>query len=295
MAPRKIIVDTDPAIGYRFRDVDDALALLYLLSLPEEFDVIGITAVFGNAPLSKTYPKALEVVETAGRKGLPVLPGADGRHSLGHPADASRFLASAVRSDPGEVTVLAIGPLTNVGTAGICDPEFYANLRELVVVGGTLSEGMGFPLTSSFEFNFFKDPGATGLVLQARCDRVLITADLCKQAIFTDRELKKLEGMSGPVAGYLAAHIPSWLALNEKVLMRGAGGFVPWDVVAAVFLRRPDLFGGFEEAPLALRHGFFRGGGLKRRPGDVTAAKLPTLLDGKGMMSDFIEVIAATG
>lgn len=72
----KVILDTDPAIGYAFRDVDDALALLHLIAHPREVELIGVTTVFGNASGGRAYRKALEVLEVIGHRDIPVYRGA---------------------------------------------------------------------------------------------------------------------------------------------------------------------------------------------------------------------------
>lgn len=293
MAAQKVIIDTDPATGNRFRDVDDGLAMLYLLALPDEFDVVGVTAVHGNASLAKTYPKALEVVEVSGREDIPVLSGASSRKLLGAKTAASEFLAGAVRSNPGEITVLALGPLTNVATAGLIDGDFYESVRRVVIMGGTFTPGPGMPLSASFEFNFSKDPAASGLVLSAPCEKVLIPANLCRQSVFTRDNLAKLREMHSRVSEYLAERITPWMRLNEAVLMRGAGGFVPWDVVAAVYLRRPDLFGDVEEKPLVLRGHRYLGGGLEEATGSSAHPVIfPNRLSGKEVVAEFLTAIS---
>ena len=192
MAASKVIIDTDPAIGYRFRDVDDGLAVLYLLALADEFDTLALTAVHGNASQPRTFKKAVELLAVAGRSDVPVLRGAVNRRDLGVETEASRFLAEAVLDDPGEVTVLALGPLTNVATAGILEPTFYGKVRRLVMMGGSFG--------SPFELNFFKDTAAAGMVLSAPCGKVLISGDLCRQTLFTRDDLEKVRAMDNPVA-----------------------------------------------------------------------------------------------
>jgi len=96
MNPRKTIVDTDPATGYRFRDVDDGLAILYLLARPEEFDVLGLTAVHGNASQRKTFEKAGEIVDVAGRPE--VFGGSPGPPARSRPGGAQASPARRRRS-----------------------------------------------------------------------------------------------------------------------------------------------------------------------------------------------------
>jgi purine nucleosidase len=292
MAAQKVIIDTDPATGYAFRDVDDGLAILYLLARPPEFDILGITPVHGNAPLSRTVPKACEVVRIAGRDDVPVFAGAKSKRQLGRETPASLFMKRAVGAYPGEVTVLALGPLTNLATAGR-EPGFYESLARVVVMGGTIEQGIGVPLISPLEFNFFKDPEAADAVLAAPCEKVIVTADLCKQALFTRRELDSLWLMRSRVATYLAYRIEPWLRLNQVVpVFPGGGGFVPWDVVAAVYLRRPELFGEPVEQGIHLREGRFRTGALDPDPSrDGVPVITPMRLEPAAILDEFLEAI----
>lgn len=289
----KLIVDTDPATGYALKDVDDGLALAYLLALTREFDVLGITTIFGNTSLSRATAKAAETVRVTGRTDVGIFPGASGRRSPGGETRASLFLRETVAANPGEVTVLAVGPLTNVATAGLEDPSFYREVKRIVVMGGALEEGFGIPLVSPLEFNFFADTAAADRVLDAPCQKVVITADLCRQVVFTRRELDSLWLMRSRVATYLAYRIRPWLKLNQVFpFLPWRGGFVPWDVVAAVYIRRPDLFDDIEEKGMRLRQGLLRTGALEE---DSSRDDRPTTVPGRlvprPLLEDFLSAI----
>jgi inosine-uridine nucleoside N-ribohydrolase len=148
----QVIIDTDPG-------VDDALALLLAMRSPE-LKIEGITPVAGNVPLQLTLPNALRMVEVAGRMDIPVAAGAKeplmrrlvtatyahGENGLGGaefpapktkpiPETGAEFIRRTVRKYPGEVTLLTIGPLTNVGLALRGDPELAGMVRGLVMMG----------------------------------------------------------------------------------------------------------------------------------------------------------------
>jgi len=293
MSAQKVLIDTDPATGYAFSDVDDGLAILYMLARPDEFDVMGITAIHGNAPLRKTLPKAVELARVASREDVPVFAGARGRKDLGRQTAASRALRECVEAARGEVTILALGPLTNLATAGR-SRGFYEGIGRIVIMGGVLEEGISIPLVSPFEFNFWKDLDAAEEVLAAPCEKVIATADLCKQALFTRSELDSLWAMQSRAATYLAYRIEPWLRLNRVVpFFSGGGGFVPWDVVAAVYLRRPELFGEVDERGMRLRCGRFRTGALEPDPArNDRPVALPMRLDAKAFLGEFLEAIS---
>lgn len=287
----RVIVDTDPAIGVSARDVDDALAIMYLLAQPDDIDVLGVTPVHGNAPLATTARKAHDVLRAAGRDDVPVRPGASGKGDLGKATPASRLLIEAVRSRPGEVTILAIGPLTNLATAMSLDDSFTKNVRSVVVMGGSLDAGMGIPFLSPLEFNFLKDTAAADVVLSARCEKVVVTADVCQQVVFGRRELEALQGMRGYEASWLARRIGPWLALNNLLpLLPWRGGFVPWDMIAAVWLRRPELF-ECEEASLRLRADRFMTGAIERYDGEAPC-RLPVRVDADALLDEFLDAMA---
>src|SRR3982074_1527728 len=173
-APFRVIIDTDPG-------VDDALALLLAMRSPE-LQIEAITPVAGNVPLDLTLPNALRMVEIAGRTDIPVAPGAraplvrrlvtasyvHGENGFGGAVfpepttkpiaiPASEMIREIVRKYPGEVTLITIGPLTNIAIALNLDPELASMVRALVMMGGSLSGGN---ITPAAEFNVYVDPDA---------------------------------------------------------------------------------------------------------------------------------------
>ncbi len=236
MDSKRIILDADPAMGIRFRDLDDGLAILLLLASPET-RLEGITINFGNVGASRGYEVAKEVLQVAGAK-IPVFKGAGSRAELGKINPAVEYLIDTVNSNPGEISLLAIAPLTNVASAMILDPGFAGKLKELVIMGGTFN----FPIFSFFgEFNLHCDGKAAHHVIASPIPKTLITMDACSQAVFQTRHLEKIKEVDSPVARYLAEKIPMWLNLNRKVFFRKKG-FFPWDPVAVAYLIEPTLF-----------------------------------------------------
>jgi purine nucleosidase len=165
--PHRVIIDTDPG-------VDDALALLLAMRSPE-LKIEAITAVAGNVPLELTLPNALRMAEIAGRTDIPVAAGArtplvrrlvtaayaHGENGLGGAVfpepkikpvaePAAEFIRQIVHKYPGEVTLITVGPLTNVATALNSDAELAGMVRGLVMMGGSLSGGN---ITPAAEFN----------------------------------------------------------------------------------------------------------------------------------------------
>ncbi|HXM65896.1 MAG TPA: nucleoside hydrolase [Candidatus Acidoferrum sp.] len=212
--PFRVIIDTDPG-------VDDALALLLAMRSPE-LKIEAITAVAGNVPLKLTLRNALRMVEIAGRTDIPVAAGArsplvrrlvtatyaHGENGLGGavfpepktmPAKepAAELIRLIVRQFPGEVTLLTIGPLTNIATALRMDPELARMVRGLVMMGGSLSGGN---ITPSAEFNIYVDPDAARVVFQSGIPITMVGLDVTRKTSLTDEHLRQLQAGQSPVS-----------------------------------------------------------------------------------------------
>ena len=159
---KRIIVDTDPNMWVPRRDIDDALALLFLMASPE-VEIQGITVNFGNVSAPVGYRAARELLDRVG-VSTPLYRGAESSRDMGKKNDAVEFLLRTVREAPGEITLLALAPLTNVASAMLLDDTFAENLGGLIVMGGAFR----FPFFSFFgEFNFHCDGRAAATVLSS--------------------------------------------------------------------------------------------------------------------------------
>lgn len=212
--PFRVIIDTDPG-------VDDALALLLAMRSPE-LKIEGITAVAGNVPLDLTLPNALRMVEIAGRDDLPVAAGAKGpllrrlvtatyahgENGLGGaifpapkrkpvPQPAAEFIRQIVRKYPGEVTLLTIGPLTNIAAALNSDTELTGMIRAVVMMGGSLSGGN---ITPAAEFNVYVDPEAARIVFQSGIPVTMVGLDVTRKTSLTEDHVHVLEGAQNPMS-----------------------------------------------------------------------------------------------
>lgn len=217
--PIPVIIDTDPG-------VDDAIALLMALVSPA-LDIIGIAAVGGNVPLARATRNALALLEYAGRADIPVYRGASrplrGRfpyarevHSpagltrrLPNPtitpaaANAVPFLADALTAAPDAITIIALGPLTNLARLLRRHPAAFRAVRNIVVMGG----GVNCPgnVTPYAEFNFYSDPTAARLVMESGVPITLVDLAACRQVYLTKTELSGIT--AGSPEGQLAADL----------------------------------------------------------------------------------------
>jgi len=291
MQEKHVIIDVDPAIGVPLRDVDDAFAILLLLATTG-ITIDAVTVNFGNAPALRGYQIAKEVLSIAG-SDVPVFMGAKSRHELGVSNPAVEHMIKLVNASPGKISLLAVAPLTNVATAMMLDAAFARNLRELIIMGGSLEFK---PFCERGEFNFKCDAPAASVVLAAPIKKTLITMDVCSHTIFTRKHLAMLRGSSRAMAQYCAKRIPLWLLVNQ-IYFHGSG-FYPWDPVAAAYLTDPSLFDENQCTFSLVQEGRYSGKivGFRKHPnlspGDSTIPiNIPLQLEGERFMKMFIERI----
>jgi inosine-uridine nucleoside N-ribohydrolase len=265
MEPKRVIIDTDPG-------VDDAAAILFALGSPE-LRVEAITTVYGNAELEQCTRNALAILEAAGRADIPVYRGAAkpllrearfaqfihgedglGDAGLGVPrakAAAGRAAEELVRrimAAPGELTLLALGPPTNVALAACLEPRIAEGVRELIYMGGAaFTVGNASPVASANNLN---DPEAAAIMYQAGFPLVQVGLDVCQHCYVTEPELAELGRSASPAARFFAAISRNRMG-DEERHWAGAQGFTqygagPWvhfnDVPCTAYAVAPELF-----------------------------------------------------
>ena len=224
-----LILDTDPG-------VDDAVAILLALAAPQ-VDVVALTTVGGNVPLARATRNALALLQAAGRNDVPVARGAarplSGRfrpsvafHGPGGlsarlpdssstvvDATAVDFLRDAISSAPGQVMLVALGPLTNLSRLETQHPGLLSQAAQLVVMGGAVeTRGNVTPLA---EFNFHSDPKAADHVLGL--DAPVFLADLaaCRQ-VGIDRDQAAKISTDNPLGRVALRMLQGWFARDER-------------------------------------------------------------------------------
>lgn len=256
---RKIIIDTDPG-------QDDAVALLLALASPHDLDVLGIVAVAGNVPLDLTAKNALKIVELSGRPEIPVYAGAarpfrrqpvtaeavHGKTGLDgaslpeptievQPTHGADFLVGALSvHGTGEVTLCALGPLTDLALALIKAPQIAPRIREIVVMGGGHFEGGN--ITPAAEFNIFADPEAADVVLSSGAPVTLVPLDVTHKVLCTTERLSTLKAL-GNRAGAVAADLMGFTGRAGRARKRLEAPPLH-DPCVIAYLLRPDLFEG---------------------------------------------------
>lgn len=246
---KRIWIDTDPACGHSSSsDVDDCLAITAMLA-SSEVNIVGISTVFGNESINITHKVARNLIQKAINNGMysaPIYAGARSRRTVS--SQASKALIEALESGP--LTILALGPLTNIATALKARPDLSKNLIEVVAVMGKRpgqvfrpAEGssrsiFGRIITFS-DLNFSKDPQAAKQVLNSDVPVTLTPYELSRQVEITSHNLD-LMAAKGNISQWLAGQSRQWLRFWTDII--GREGFYPFDLIAAAYLLEPRSF-----------------------------------------------------
>ena len=209
MTKQPVILDTDPG-------VDDALAMMLALG-SSELDVMGICTVSGNVPLDVGTRNARGVLHLLGRAEIPIFAGADrplkrdpvfatevhgktgmGRAALpvpnanqqaGRGVHAVDFLVQTLSEQPGEVVVIAVGPLTNLALAEQRGPGVLQKAKQVIVMGGAIAEPGN--VTPVAEFNFYADPHAARRVIHSGAALVIAPLDATHQVMLRESDIEE--------------------------------------------------------------------------------------------------------
>ncbi len=266
---KKVIIDCDAG-------VDDALALI-LAFHSAELEVKAITGVNGNVPLDRVFENIQKVLSLIRPRPEPVIARGAGRPLKGEAVYASSFhgedglggarilrnekeeywrvfsgqadelILEMARQYPGEVTLVATGPLTNVARGLKRDPEGMKRLREVVVMGGAVRTRGN--ITAFAEFNFFVDPEAAMIVLESGLPIVLVPLDVTHQVFLTSRIMEeKIKPIRSPFSAFVV-ETTGYSSAKERFRPE-AELFYLHDPLAVGITIRPDLF---SKERLALR------------------------------------------
>ncbi|MGM4908092.1 nucleoside hydrolase [Hyphomicrobiales bacterium] len=257
--PRKIIIDTDPG-------QDDAAAIMLAFGSPGELDVLGITTVAGNVPLSLTSRNARIICELCERTDIKVFAGADrpitrklvtaehvhGKTGLDGPTlpeptmplqaeHSVDFIIETLRREPeGTVTLCTLGPLTNIGLAFQKAPDIVPRIRELVMMGGGFFEGGN--ITPAAEFNIYVDPEAADIVFRSGVPVVMMPLDVTHQLLTRKDRVKRMAEIGTAPAKAMVEMLEFFERFDiEKY---GSDGGPLHDPTTVAYLLKPELFKG---------------------------------------------------
>ncbi len=257
---RKVIIDCDPGI-------DDAIVLCMALFDPR-LEVVAVTATEGNVSAHQASRNAQAIIEQLDPPRLPrvgvageiedapatdstALHGADGLGNAGfrsselhhqHPSD--KIICDEVRAAKDEVTLLCLGPLTNLSRALKRDPELGTMISRVVIAGGSI--GVGGNVTPAAEFNMYYDAVSARNVFRSAMTKTLVPLDVSREVALTFDIMEELPAETTRAGGFLRKLMSFAFRAHHQVL--GQEGFCLPAVVALLSIVQPELFHAEEMA-----------------------------------------------
>jgi inosine-uridine nucleoside N-ribohydrolase len=258
----RVIFDTDPG-------VDDAMALCFAMAHPR-IDLVGITTTFGNVKVAQASANALYLTQLAGRviptaqgTGQPLVKhaeappdfihGADGlgnlasRHAANNakldPRSAAQFIVDMAREQPGQITLVPVGPLTNIAAALALEPKLPQLIKSVVLMGGAVKEGGN--VSPVAEANIWNDPHAADAVFTAGFDLTMVGLDVTYQVVIPVALFEKLAAQhQHPLTDTLlhAVRFYSEFYATRYPDLKTNPGCFGHDVLAFIALLHPELF-----------------------------------------------------
>jgi len=257
VAPHPIIIDCDPG-------QDDAVALFLAMSSPDELEILGITTVAGNVPLTLTRRNARMMCDIAGRQDIRVFSGCDkpmvreaitaeyihGNTGIDgvdvfepntplqqqHAVDF--IIETLLAADDASITLVPTGPLSNIGTAIDKEPAILRHVKQIVVMGGAMREGGN--RSPSAEFNILVDPQAAELVFNCGRPIVVMGLDVTHQVLSTRGRVDRIRALDNPAAEATAGMLSFFHRYDSKKY--GSEGAPLHDPCTVAWLLEPGLF-----------------------------------------------------
>lgn len=260
-----IILDTDPGI-------DDTMAIFYAMADPD-IELVGMTTVFGNVFTTDGTRNALALSELAGLN-IPVAEGTSvplvqpqnppsdfvhGKHGLGNatlpeptqkadPRPAHQFIADTLAARPGEITIVAVGPLTNIALALQHHPEITKTAKNVVVMGGAVRTPGN--INEYAEANIWNDPHAAEVVFSADWDVTLVGLDVTERIQCTPEDFAPMSDTS-PKCGALMNEAAQFY-FQFHIDTKGLNACFLHDPAAIICAQQPELFQTIT-APISMR------------------------------------------
>jgi purine nucleosidase len=279
----RILLDTDLAMGAPGSDIDDGFALALAVADPD-VTLEMVTTVNGNTDVDTATRLTLGLLDRLGHGDVPVArgaaapllrstprspagaapvlpPGVDptGRE-VGH---AARHLVERVMAEPGELTVVAIGPLTNVALALALEPRVAGAVKEIVVMGGVYL-GQTNVAAMPGEFNFWVDPEAASMVLASGAPLRLVGLDVTRQVRLSTEDASRLRAAGGAFGPFAADCTDEWIAHLRRTVPGDEAehdSCALHDPLAVAAVTRPELL-GWQDASVAVETGTERTRGV---------------------------------
>ena len=253
---KKIIIDTDPG-------VDDSLAIFVALNSPE-LEVLGLTTIFGNAVTTTCTENALRLLEIAERTDIPVAEGAhiplngnfrgaatfvhgdngQGNAELSLPTtkslevDAVTFLKETIETHPNEITLVPVGPLTNIANLLTQHPGVDKKIKEIVLMGGNAQTPGN--ATPTAEANILNDPEAADIVFSAQCEITMVGLDVTNNVFMSEEQVNTLGSFNNAKSKHINKINPFYFSFLKNFFEEN--GMPIHDSSAVTYLVHPEYF-----------------------------------------------------
>lgn len=297
---KKVIYDCDNTMGLDNRDIDDGLALVYLVE-NKDVELLGVCTTYANDSLEYVYKQTLELVEDLGIN-LNVYKGRgkfemndytgfgykrfedDGNFESN---EAAKFIVEMANKYPNEIDLLATGSMQNLYDAYMIDNEIGEKLNSVVLMGGITGD-LYFGDKIMKELNFSVCPKGAEVAIKKYKNVSILTGNRCMDVEFGTNELDKVKALGNNIKNeFIINKIEKWMReFKEKY---NYDSIVLWDVIAAIYLMNPDMFRDDFMSVVSTEEDLFEG----RLVEGISAARIniPVVLDDKKINDEMIKVV----
>lgn len=297
---KKVIYDCDNTMGLDNRDIDDGLALVYLVE-NKDVELLGVCTTYANDSLEYVHKQTLELVEDLGIN-LNVYKGRgkfemndytgfgykrfedDGNFESN---EAAKFIVEMANKYPNEIDLLATGSMQNLYDAYMIDNEIGEKLNSVVLMGGITGD-LYFGDKIMKELNFSVCPKGAEIAIKKYKNVSILTGNRCMDVEFGTNELDKVKALGNNIKNeFIINKIEKWMReFKEKY---NYDSIVLWDVIAAIYLMNPDMFRDDFMSVVSTEEDLFEG----RLVEGESAARIniPVVLDDKKINDEMIKVV----
>lgn len=255
---KKIIYDCDNTMGIKNRDIDDGLALIYLLER-KDVELLGITCTYGNSSIDEVYKSTLSLMKNLGVSNVPIYKGSgnfkiknyvdlefekidDEKNTSIINNEAASYIVDMVNKFSEEISILATGSMQNIYDAIRIDSSIINKIKEIVIMGG-ITEDLFFGNKKMNELNFSICNKGAFCVLKNMKNMSILTGNNCMKAKFDISNLNKIKKKCKDgfcKNEFIVKKIDTWM--KEFKEMYDSNYIILWDVIAAIYLLEPQLF-----------------------------------------------------
>ena len=297
---KKVIYDCDNTMGLDNRDIDDGLALVYLVE-NKDVDLLGVCTTYANDSLEYVHKQTLELVEDLGIN-LNVYKGRgkfemndytgfgykrfedDGNFESN---EAAKFIVEMANKYPNEIDLLATGSMQNLYDAYMIDNEIGEKLNSVVLMGGITGD-LYFGDKIMKELNFSVCPKGAEVAIKKYKNVSILTGNRCMDVEFGANELEKVKALGNNIKNeFIINKIEKWMReFKEKY---NYDSIVLWDVIAAIYLMNPDMFKDDLMSVVSTEEDLFEGRLVEGE--SATKINIPVVLDDKKVNDEMIKVV----